>query len=360
MFSKKKVSPLLYSFFPSQYHPKVDKWNNLRECSKDYPPSVGVRLEWIIFYEEISRLDVTKTCKYFDISRKTFYKWYNRFNESRHLVESLIDVSKSPHNKRVWEVTREEELNIIALRQELIRTGKDKLKRLYFKRYNKKITGWKIEIVIRKHNLFFDKKKHKQVILKKRRNKNKYLYKAKSLIHKLSKEDISNVWHIDGIILDWYGTGRVIFTALHQTSKIAYARVYNSKRSINAKDFLQRLMFIVNGNISVIHSDNGTEFEGVFNEVCSDLSIERIYSRPHTPKDNPSLERFNRTVQEEWLEISDVDLEDIPSSNLDLTNWLKFYNMERPHQTLDYATPIEYIESINLNAEVLPMYSAST
>ena len=29
------------------------------------------------------------------------------------------------------------------------------------------------------------------------------------------------------------------------------------------------------------------------------------------PTDNPSLERFNRTIQEEWLELSETGLDDI-------------------------------------------------
>ena len=360
MLLKKKVSPNLYSYFKSNFNPRIDKWDFLRELSKDYPPNVNKRLEWIIFYGLVSGFDVTKTCKYFNISRKTFHKWNKRFTDSHSKLDSLLDESKSPINKRVWSVTKEEELNIINLRKQYIRMGKNKLKILYKNTYGKPISTWKIEIVIRRHNLFFDKKQHRKTILKKRRNRNKYLKGAKTLIHKMDKGSLSNIWHIDGIIINWYGINRVIFTAIHQTSKLAYSRVYSSKSSINAKDFLQRLMFIVNGNISIIHSDNGTEFEGVFNSACNLLNIQRVYSRPHTPKDNPSLERFNRTLQEEWLEITNTDLQDIPSTNTSLTEWLKFYNTKRPHQTLDYATPIDYIHTINLNTKVLPMYSAST
>ena len=39
-----------------------------------------------------------------------------------------------------------------------------------------------------------------------------------------------------------------------------------------------------------------------FKKACTELSLPQWYSRPRTPKDNPVLERFNRTIQEEFVE----------------------------------------------------------
>jgi len=88
-----------------------------------------------------------------------------------------------------------------------------------------------------------------------------------------------------------------------------------------------------------MHQDNGSEFQGAFERACQTLGILQIYSRPHTPKDNPSLERFNSTIQYEWLKYSKTGLDDINAANQDLTNWLVKYNSYRPHQALDYKTP---------------------
>ena len=55
MLLKKKVSPNLYSYFKSNFNPRIDKWDFLRELSKDYPPNVNKRLEWIIFFSDHSR-----------------------------------------------------------------------------------------------------------------------------------------------------------------------------------------------------------------------------------------------------------------------------------------------------------------
>ena len=87
------------------------------------------------------------------------------------------------------------------------------------------------------------------------------------------------------------------------------------------------------------------------------LNIARVYSRPHTPKDNPVNERFNRTIQEEWLEDSDIDVSSIKDTNKSLTQWLIEYNTYRPHESLDQLTPLEYVEA---NLKVLPMSPACT
>jgi transposase InsO family protein len=94
--------------------------------------------------------------------------------------------------------------------------------------------------------------------------------------------------------------------------------------------------------IRVIHSDHGPEFVGHFAKVCQDLNITPVSSRVRQPKDNASLERFNRTLQEEWLSPSPVGLDDINKANLFLTKWLIEDHAHRPHQALDYQTPLGY------------------
>ena len=123
-----------------------------------------------------------------------------------------------------------------------------------------------------------------------------------------------------------------------------------------ATDFLRRLVYLSQGSIQLVHSDNGSEFAGEFERACQELGIAQVYSRVRTPKDNPALERFNWTVQDEWLSLSEVGLDDMAEANQDLTEWLIEYNSHRPHQALDYQTPLAYA----CREKVLPMSPAST
>lgn len=103
-----------------------------------------------------------------------------------------------------------------------------------------------------------------------------------------SVQEFGFLWHIDAIIIWWNGERRIIFTALEDKTKIAFARVYKSNTSSFAEDFLKRLMYLVEGAVEIIHADNGSEFQGDFEKACERLNILQIYSRAHIPKDNPA------------------------------------------------------------------------
>ena len=77
--------------------------------------------------------------------------------------------------------------------------------------------------------------------------------------------------------------------------------------------------------------------------------------------DNPEIERFHQTSEYEWLYNFNLSL-DPEELNPRLTEWLTEYNFNRPHQSLAYLTPVEYIEKelAKIRSPVLPMWSAST
>ncbi len=333
-----------------------EKWILLRNLGRDtLSPKGQEKLEWIIFYHTLGKQQATYTAGYFGITRKTLHKYLARFDERN--LRSLEEHSRRPERVRFWMVTPEEEKNIKTLRKKNMEFGKKKLKVLFKKEYGADISTWKIERVIRYHKLYPDPVKHTKQV-QKRRNA-----QPKIRIHTV-KEQLQTIkqfgflWHIDAIVIWWNGQRRIIFTALEDKTKIAFARVYKSNTSGFSEDFLKRLMYLVEGKVEIIHSDNGSEFAGVFETACGKLNITQIYSRPYTPKDNPALERFNKTVQEEWLDFSEAGLIDIKQANADLTQWLVKYNSYRPHEALDYLTPLEYAQQNFF--KVSPMWSART
>jgi len=330
--------------------PFPEHWRNLAEYWR-ISSGAKQRLEWMIFYHTVGAKSSTKTASYFGISRKTFHQWRKRFDP--HRIQSLEEYSRAPKQRRGWMVTPQEEQRIKTLRLRYMKYGKKKLKILYTQEYHENISTWKIERVVRKHHLYPDPVSHnKQVWRREKQNR-----KPKKRIHDLLKEGYAGtLWHTDTITIWWYGMRRVIFTALEDKTKIGYARVYQTNSSRKATDFLNRLIYLSQGDLAIIHSDNGSEFAGEFEEACTELGIQHVYSRARTPKDNPALERFNWTVQDEWLSLSEVGLDEIGEANTDLTNWLIEYNSHRPHEALDYRTPLAYA----FEEKVLPMTPAST
>jgi transposase InsO family protein len=79
-------------------------------------------------------------------------------------------------------------------------------------------------------------------------------------------------------------------------------------------------------------SDNGSEFEADFARTLEKHGIERWYTCPKTPKMNAHAERFNRTIQESFVDYhEDLLFTDLAVFNRKLADWLVFYNTERPH-----------------------------
>lgn len=334
--------------------PVSGKWTLIRNLGKTMlSPSAQIKLEWIIFYNTIAKGSVKKTALHFGISRKTFHKWLRRFEETS--LRTLEEHSKAPLTVRQRDISPWEEGRIIKLRLAHIRWGKMKLQRLYIREHSEYISSWKIQKVIEQRKLYWDKRKAEK------QRKKKLKGQPKNRITKLPiSKDINYLWHVDTVILTMTGGGyRYLLTAIDQVSKLAYARLYRTHHSKYAKDFLLRLEYLTDKGIVNIHHDNGSEFAKDFTAACHALNLPQWYSRVRTPKDNAVLERFNRTIQEDFVDTWDVDCENVDHFNQKLTDWLIEYNDIRPHETLAYLTPLEYIDN-HKPIGVLPMSPSYT
>jgi len=336
---------------------RYERWRGVADLS-GLKAHERLRVEWMVFYYTVAKENVTLTAQHFSISRKTFYKWFNRFKDSKYDVHSLADQSKAPCHKRNWEVSLIQEGRIRRLRKKYPYYGKKKLKVLYEKEYSEGISTWKIERVIRRHKLYPDQKKAETSVRKRARARQK----PKRRITQLVKQGRPCfLFQLDTIVIYWNNLKRYILTAVDHATKLGYARMYKNRSSRVATDFLYRLRYLAGQPIENLQTDNGSEFALEFEKTTSILGIQRYFSRVRTPKDNPEIERFNQTLEYEWLYNSNLSL-DPEELNPRLTEWLIEYNFNRPHQSLAYLAPVEYIERklAKIQSPVLPMWSAST
>ena len=341
-------------FIKPKDKPTSDKWTLLRNLAREtLTHQAQLKVEWIIFYNTQAKRNAKCTALHFGICRKTLHKWLSRFDER--YLKSLEEQPKTPLNVRQRDISPWQEARIIKLRLAHIRWGKMKLQRLYIREHDEYISSWKVQKVIESRNLYYDKQK-----AQKRRQK-RLKGQPKNRITKLPiSKDINYLWHVDTVILTQAAGGyRYLLTAIDQVSKLAHARLYTTHHSKYAKDFLLRLEYITDKSIVNIHHDNGSEFAKDFRVACVALNLPQWYSRVRTPKDNAVLERFNRTIQEDFVQMWDVDPENVDDFNRKLTEWLVEYNDIRPHETLAYQTPLEYIDT-HLPVGVLPMSPSYT
>ncbi len=124
-----------WQYFPSKDKPLLNKYQRWREISKllKLSSTAKLRLEWFIFYYTRANRNASLVCRHFGIARKTFYKWFNLFDEKN--LRTLEDKSKSPLSKRKPEYTPEEIQKIIGLRLKYPTLGRDKLEIVYLEEY---------------------------------------------------------------------------------------------------------------------------------------------------------------------------------------------------------------------------------
>jgi len=227
---------------------------------------------------------------------------------------------------------------------------KIKLAVIYERIYHERISSWKVQRIIQKYKLYPNPSKTAKITRKRLK-----AVKKKPITKLKKKPKAGFLVCLDTIEIRWNNIKRYIFTGIDRYSKVAFARMYQNANSYNAADFLNRLLYLIDGQIENIQTDNGSEFEKYFRQSCEKLNLSRYYNRPHTPKDNPVNERFNRTLQEEFINLGNFT-PDVIQFNQNLTEWLIEYNFRRSHQALNYETAIKFNNSI----KVSPMYPSST
>jgi len=353
MNKPRRLPAQLIAFFKSKPHSLLSRhvrWKKVADMT-NLSREGRHRLDWIIYYETIGEYNASKTARHFGIARKTLYATLDRFDSAN--LRSLEDQSRAPHRMRQRMITEAEERRVIALRKAHPYCGKEKLRTLYNAQYGTDISCHKILYTIQRHGLYPDKKKVEKIRIKREKHRKK---------RKIAELKVRNTkalgWliQLDTIVLHLGGLKRYILTAIDRYGKLAFARVYRSHSSLSAADFLRRLQFLLNDQIVNVQTDHGSEFAKHFEQACAELKVTHYFSRVRTPKDNAVVERFNRTLQEEWLNDGNF-YADASVMNAKLTEWLVYYNFTRPHASLDNKSPMDYCVHTK---RVLPMYSTGT
>lgn len=68
------------------------------------------------------------------------------------------------------------------------------------------------------------------------------------------------------------------------------------------------------------------------------------YTRPYRPQTNGKVERFNRTLAQEWAYATAYDSDEARTATYDA--WLHHYNHHRPHTGIGGQTPSERVHNL--------------
>jgi transposase InsO family protein len=95
-------------------------------------------------------------------------------------------------------------------------------------------------------------------------------------------------------------------------------------------------------------TDNGKVFTGrfgakdtevLFDRICRENGIDHLLTAPRRPTTTGKIERFHRTMRQEFL--TGRVFGDLATAQDELDAWVASYNTQRPHSALDMATPAD-------------------
>lgn len=143
---------------------------------------------------------------------------------------------------------------------------------------------------------------------------------------------------LDTIHLMQSKTTRIyIYTLIDVFSRWVYAQAQTRISTWNSTQFVTQAQQVASFEFSCIQSDHGPEFSQHFTET---IHIPHRHSRVRQPDDNAHIERFNRTIQDEFLDVFPKDVELI---NHELPYYLNYYNTKRLHLGIHLKTPQEML-----------------
>ena len=140
------------------------------------------------------------------------------------------------------------------------------------------------------------------------------------------------------------GVGRIYQqTAIDTYSKVAFAKLYDTKTALTAADLLNDrvIPFFDDQEIPVsrVLTDRGTEYCGrpESHEYELYLAIENVdhtRTKAKSPQTNGICERFHKTVLDEFYRVALRKrlYRTIEELQADLDDWIRSYNVERSHQ----------------------------
>jgi hypothetical protein len=271
----------------------------------------------------------------FKISKSTLYRWKHRYEQSQKRLYSLVPVSTKPHKLRSMQTDSRLVAFISSIRNEYGNLSKYKIKS-FLDEYAKQLDITPIGIttigkIIKRKHLFIKAKKryaHKK-------------YGSFTRVKHSPKETTPGYLEMDSITLMVMGRRWCFTSIIDVVTKVATVTLTKSLTAKSAQEALE--LFIRNQRYlpRTVQTDNGSEFLGEFHKYLETNNIKHQFIYPRSPKINGVVERFNRTIQEEFINRSDEIFYDQAAFVLKLNKYLIWYNTRRPHYALKFKTPFE-------------------
>jgi transposase InsO family protein len=276
----------------------------------------------LIHQKEWTGEPVSIICKRYGTSRKSYYKWKNRYKEKG--IEGLLDNSRRPHNIKYMKVTSEIQETILDLRLTK-RFGCNRIKFRLRRTIGLSLSTRTIYKILKRHGLN---------ILKCQYRRRGYKRFAMKHPNDMLQMDILGPFYLSNSSQRNY-----IISCLDDCSRKVASRWSERKRSVDVLDVLENWI-IINGKPKKIMHDNGKQFAS---RIFKHFLVHNHIKDKRIPNSYPQLqgkiEAYNKIVKNEFLALEDIP--SIDDGKLRYDMFVKAYNEAREHGGIKGLTPSE-------------------
>ena len=262
---------------------------------------------------------VTDICARYQISRKSYYKWKNRYLENG--INCLLDKSRKPHNIQPVKVTNEIEQDILNLRI----TKRFGCNRIRFRLKRLK------QISLSTRTIYKVLKRHGLNILECKIRNRQYKRFAMKKPNQMVQMDILGPFYIENCAQKNY-----FISCEDDCSRKVTSDWSERKRSIDVIDVLEDYI-VENGKPNKVMHDNGKQFKSkIFRRFLKKNNIKDKSIPVRYPQLQGKIEAYNKIVKNEFLAVENIS--DVEEGKKMYSMFVKAYNEEREHMVVSMVT----------------------
>jgi transposase InsO family protein len=301
---------------------------------------VEQRAEFVLL-AKTAEANMSELCRRFGISRKSGYKWLERYDAQRGQA-SLADASRRPHTSPLRS-SEALEGQVLQVRQAHPAWGGRKIAHVLQRDQGVQVAPSTVTAILRRHGLIAPAASA-----------------AATPWQRFEHESPNSLWQMDFKGHFALHRGRChALTVIDDHSRYNLAlQACANEQGVTVQAALRQvfrrygLPLRINTDNGQPWGDSGGRYLTALGAWLVRLGISLSHSTPLHPQTNGKDERFHRTLKAEVLLRSFADLAECQSA---FNRWRPIYNQERPHEALAMQTPAQrYAPSPIRYPEVLP------